>query len=55
MASIPIVFSPYFGEYRSYVSNYDGVIVEVMCDKDFMPDAEALKKAVELVESGLGD
>lgn len=24
-----IVFAPYFGEYRSYVSNYDGVLVEV--------------------------
>lgn len=24
-----IVFAPYFGEYRSYVSNFDGVIVEV--------------------------
>lgn len=24
-----IVFAPYFGEYRSYVSNFDGVIVEI--------------------------
>ncbi|SEP60617.1 aspartate aminotransferase [Lachnospiraceae bacterium RM5] len=27
-----IVFAPYFGEYRSYVSNYDGKIVEVEPD-----------------------
>ena len=24
-----IVFAPYFGEYRSYVNNYDGVLVEI--------------------------
>ena len=24
-----VVFAPYFGEYRSYVNNYDGVLVEV--------------------------
>ena len=24
-----VVFAPYFGEYRSYVSNFDGVLVEV--------------------------
>ena len=24
-----IVFAPYFGEYRSYTSNYDGVLVEI--------------------------
>ena len=27
-----IVFAPYFGEYRSYVNNYDGVIVEISPD-----------------------
>ncbi|MDE8707075.1 aminotransferase class I/II-fold pyridoxal phosphate-dependent enzyme, partial [[Ruminococcus] torques] len=32
-----IVFAPYFGEYRSYVSNYDGVLVEVS------PDTETLQ------------
>ena len=24
-----VVFAPYFGEYRSYTNNYDGVIVEI--------------------------
>ncbi|OUQ49050.1 pyridoxal phosphate-dependent aminotransferase [Lachnoclostridium sp. An118] len=27
-----ITFAPYFGEYRSYVNNYDGVLVEVSPD-----------------------
>lgn len=27
-----IVFAPYFGEYRSYVNNFDGVIVEISPD-----------------------
>lgn len=29
-----IVFAPYFGEYRSYTSNYDGVLVEVSPDTE---------------------
>lgn len=34
-----IVFAPYFGEYRSYTANYDGVIVEVPADtKTFRPN-----------------
>ena len=33
-----IVFAPYFGEYRSYVNNYDGVLVEVSPNtEDFQP------------------
>lgn len=33
-----IVFAPYFGEYRSYVSNFDGVLVEISPNtKDFQP------------------
>ena len=24
-----IAFAPYFGEYRSYTNNYDGVLVEI--------------------------
>ena len=27
-----IVFAPYFGEYRSYVNNFDGIIVEISPD-----------------------
>ena len=41
-----IVFVPYFGEYRSYVANFDGKIVEVETDDQFMIDAEKLAKAV---------
>lgn len=34
-----IAFAPYFGEYRSYVSNYQGTLVVVRPDtKDFQPD-----------------
>ena len=33
-----VVFAPYFGEYRSYVNNYDGVLVEVSTNTyDFQP------------------
>lgn len=33
-----VVFAPYFGEYRSYVNNYDGVLVEVSPNtSDFQP------------------
>lgn len=33
-----IVFAPYFGEYRSYAANFDGVIVEVSADTEtFLP------------------
>lgn len=33
-----IVFAPYFGEYRSYVNNFDGVIVEISPNtEDFQP------------------
>lgn len=42
-----IVFAPYFGEYRSYVANYDGKLVEVAPDFDtFMPDVKAFEAAV---------
>ena len=38
-----ITFSPYFTEYRSYVGNYDGKLVEIPCDAEtFQPDVEAL-------------
>ena len=41
-----IVFVPYFGEYRSYVANFDGKIVEVETDDRFMIDAKKLEAAV---------
>ena len=40
-----IVFAPYFGEYRSYVNNFDGVLVEIS------PDTETFQpKLVEFEE-----
>lgn len=42
-----IVFAPYFLEYRNYVYNYDGILVEIAPDTaDFQPDLEALYQAV---------
>ncbi len=42
-----IAFAPFFGEYRSYVSNFDGVLVPVAPDYDtFQPDLEAFRGAV---------
>ncbi len=42
-----ITFSPYFGEYRSYVSNFDGVLVEVPVDMEtFLPDLARLAAAI---------
>lgn len=42
-----IVFCPYFGEYRSYVSNFDGVLVEVSADtKTFQPNLEEFEKKI---------
>lgn len=42
-----VVFAPYFGEYRSYVANYDGVIVESLVDATtFLPNLEDFKKKI---------
>ncbi len=42
-----IVFAPYFGEYRSYVSNFDGVIVEVSPNTvDFQPKLDEFKEKI---------
>lgn len=42
-----IAFAPYFGEYRSYVANYDGKLVEVAPDEStFMPDMAAFEAAI---------
>ena len=42
-----ITFTPYFGEYRSYVGNYDGVLVEAATDPEtFMPDVDDLAKKI---------
>lgn len=42
-----LVFAPYFLEYRSYVANYDGVLVEVSPDTEsFQPNLAELEKKI---------
>lgn len=42
-----IVFAPYFGEYRNYIKNYDGVVVEIKQNPPtFMPDIDEFKKKI---------
>ena len=42
-----IAFAPYFLEYRSYVSNYDGVLVEISPDTStFMPNLSEFEKKI---------
>ncbi len=42
-----ITFAPYFGEYRSYVGNYDGVLKVVPANvPSFQPDLSAMKAMI---------
>ncbi len=42
-----ITFAPYFGEYRSYVDNYDGVLVEVSPNTvDFQPKLDEFEQKI---------
>lgn len=42
-----IVFAPYFGEYKNYVSNFDGVLVEVSPNTvDFQPNLKEFKQKI---------
>lgn len=42
-----IVFAPYFGEYRSYVNNYDGCLVEISPDTEtFQPKLDEFSKKI---------
>mgnify|MGYP001233677902 CR=1 FL=1 len=42
-----ITFAPFFGEYRNYVGNYDGVLVEVAPNtEDFQPDLNEFEKKI---------
>ncbi|HIT91259.1 MAG TPA: pyridoxal phosphate-dependent aminotransferase [Candidatus Merdenecus merdavium] len=42
-----IVFAPYFGEYKNYVDNYDGVLVTVPPNPPtFLPDLEAFRSSI---------
>lgn len=42
-----IVFAPYFGEYRSYTNNYDGVLVEISPDTEtFQPKLDEFEQKI---------
>ncbi|TAH71170.1 MAG: pyridoxal phosphate-dependent aminotransferase [Anaerolineaceae bacterium] len=42
-----ITFAPYFGEYRNYVSNYDGVLVTISPNaKDFQPNLNEFEEKI---------
>lgn len=42
-----LTFAPYFGEYRSYVANYDGVLVVVPPDTEsFQPNLQEFEKKI---------
>lgn len=42
-----ITFAPYFGEYRSYVNNYDGVLVEISPNTvDFQPKLDEFESKI---------
>ena len=42
-----ITFAPYFGEYRSYTDNYDGVLVEISPNiEDFQPKLEEFREKI---------
>ena len=42
-----IVFAPYFGEYRSYTNNYDGVLVEISPNtENFQPKLEEFEEKI---------
>ena len=42
-----ITFAPYFGEYRSYTNNYDGVLVEISPNTvDFQPKLDEFEQKI---------
>ena len=42
-----ITFAPFFGEYRNYVSNYDGILVTVAPKLDnFQPDLDEFERKI---------
>ena len=42
-----ITFAPYFGEYRSYTNNYDGVLVEISPNtEDFQPKLDEFEEKI---------
>lgn len=44
-----IVFAPFFGEYRNYVNNFDGVLVEISPNTvDFQPKLDEFKEKITI-------
>lgn len=41
-----IVFIPYFMEYKNYIENYDGKVVEVACNENFEPNLSELENKI---------
>ncbi len=41
-----VTFSPFFGEYRNYVANFNGKLVVVPPTADFIPDPESFAAAI---------
>ena len=42
-----IAFAPYFGEYRSYTNNYDGILVEISPDtENFQPKLDEFRQKI---------
>lgn len=42
-----VTFAPYFGEYRSYVNNYDGVLIEISPNTvDFQPKLDEFEEKI---------
>ena len=42
-----IAFAPYFGEYRSYTNNYDGVLVEISPNtENFQPKLDEFEQKI---------
>lgn len=49
-----IVFAPFFGEYRNYIRNYDGVIIPVLSNTDtFQPDMKKFEAAITSKTKGV--
>ncbi len=48
-----ITFAPYFGEYRAYTSNYDGVLVEISPDTTiFQPKSRRVRSKDHAEDEG---
>ncbi len=43
-----IVLIPYFMDYSNYIENYNGKVVEVMCNEDFEPDMTDFEKKISI-------